>query len=266
MTPPVEPLWRPDPVSDSTRAKWRASAHRVLLVVPHPDDESYGCAGTLARAAQDPDCSIALLILTSGEAATVGKERGIAPAELATIREKRLERVVEWLGLEALFLARLPDSGLAQLPLAPFAASIRSAIDLFEPTVLLGHDPRGVNAHADHIASHWALRTALPGSSVRRFAMLAHGEESVAAVAPRLLFPTRAERIHLHVQLTAEEIALKERCLDEHEAIMTLDADRAAREGLLHRLPIEEWEFFGEPAGLRAADLFADLPADPPRF
>lgn len=260
MTPAPEPLWRPDPASAETRAAWRACPRRLLLVVPHPDDESYGPAGTLARYGRDPDCAVGMLFLTSGEAATIGKERGIERSDLALLREGRLNRVVEWLGVDALFLARLPDGGLARLPLTRLGASIRACLDQFEPQVVLGHDPRGTNAHPDHIASHWALRSALAGSSVRRFAMLALGEESVRAATPRLMFSTPRHRIHCTLELTAEEELLKERCLLEHEAVMTMDPARSAREGMPLRLPREECEFFGEPDGLVVLDLFHDLP------
>lgn len=243
--------------------RWRESPDRVLLVVPHPDDESYGCSGTLQRLVARTGTAVVCLVLTSGEAATVGRERGIPPAELARIREQRLARIRDRLGLGGLLLARLPDGGLARLSLAELATVVRTGIELVAPQVVLGHDPRGVNAHPDHIAAHWGLRRALEGSPVRRFGMLAHDAESAESAAPRLLFPTHRRRIHWTVELTPEEIRGKERCLEEHEAIITLDPRVAAEGDRTLRPPREQWEFFGEADGVVRDDLFAALPQAP---
>ena len=252
--------WTPDPAELSALATLRERPRRALLVVPHPDDESYGCAGTLARLAADRDCAVAMLFLTSGEAASVGKVRQLAPSELATIREGRLENVRSWLGVDRLHLARLPDGKLSRLPLGEVAASVRTVVDALAPQVVLGHDPRGVNAHPDHIATHWAVRTALPGSEVRRFAMVVHDEEEARSAAPRLLFSTPEERIHCTIRLTEDEVSVKERCLVEHEAIITLDPTTAAENEISLRSPIEQWEFLGEADGVAVGGLFDALP------
>jgi len=181
--------------------------------------------------------------------------------DLAKLRENRLKRVTEWLQLDQLLLARLPDGEIANLSLDVVSASMRSVLQEYQPQVVLGHDARGVNAHPDHIATHWGLRRALQDSSVLRFAQVVHGEAQASRAAPRLLFSTPSERIHCQIRLSAAEIAVKERCLLQHEAIVTTDRMRAERENLLWREPVEQWQFFGER--FRAfASLLEDLPAD----
>jgi len=208
---------------------------------------------------------VVLLVLTSGEAASIGRERGIAPTELAVLREKRLHRVTEWLQLDQLLLARLPDGELASLPLGVLSASIRSVLEEFKPQVVLGHDARGVNAHPDHIATHWAMRCALQDSSVLRFAQVVHGEVQAPRAAPRLLFSTPSERIHCEIRLSPAETEVKERCLLEHEAIVTTDRLRAEQENLLWREPLEQWQFFGERFQTRTS-LLEELPIDSPLY
>lgn len=236
-------------------AALRKRARRLLVVLPHPDDESYGCAGTLARLGADPDAATVFLCLTRGEASSMGPERGLSRGEVAALREERLEQVAAVLDLDALLIAGLPDRGMARLPLDELTAPIRAALDAFRPQVVIGHDPRGVNAHPDHIASHWALRDALRDQPDVRFAMLAYPADLCEAVKPRLLFPTPEEEIDVVIHLTPGEAEKKERCLRIHEALVTLFAENEP--GLMLRPPIERYDLFGEAFNPPADDLFA---------
>ena len=82
----------------------------------------------------------------------MGKERGISPEEVAAIRRGRLEVVDRTLGLDVLLTGRFPDGGMAHTPLGEMADAVGAAIDAMGAQVVIAHDPRGVNAHADHIA------------------------------------------------------------------------------------------------------------------
>ena len=233
----------------------RTKARRLLAVFPHPDDESYGCAGTLARLGTDPDGAAVLLCLTRGEASSMGPQRGLSPAEVGDLRHKRLDEVAQVLKLEGLVVERLPDSRMARCALDEVARKIDAAVQALQPQVIVGHDPRGVNAHPDHIATHWALRHALLGHPGIRFAMLAYPPSVTEALAPRLLFPTPEPEIDAVIELTEPEIEAKEACLRIHEALITLreDADPA----LLRRPPVERYDFLGEDCAPPLTDLFA---------
>lgn len=236
-------------------AALRERARRLLVVLPHPDDESYGCAGTLARLGADPDAATVFLCLTRGEASSMGPQRGMSRDEVAALRAQRLEEVAEVVGLDGLLIADLPDGGMARRSLDELTAPIRAVLEAFRPGVVIGHDPRGVNAHPDHIASHWALRDALRDRSAIRFAMLAYPADLCEAIKPRLLFPTPEDEIDVVIHLTDEETEQKERCLRIHEALVTLLPD--GEPGLLHRPPIERYDLLGEAFDPPADDLFA---------
>jgi LmbE family N-acetylglucosaminyl deacetylase len=231
----------------------RPRARRLLAVLPHPDDESYGCAGTLKRLAADPEAATALFCLTRGEASEIGPARGLSPRDVAELRTRRMEEVGRILGLDALLMGDFPDGRLARSALEAVAASIDEVLRAFEPQVVIAHDPRGVNAHGDHIAAHWAVRHALAGKRVR-LAMLAYPEEVAEAVKPRLLLPTPDDEIDAVLHLTEEEIEAKERCLRLHEAFVTL---RDAAGTLLRRPPVERYDFLGEDRSPPVNDLFA---------
>jgi len=232
----------------------RNRARRLLVVLPHPDDESYGPGGTLARTAADPDGAAVCYCMTRGEASSMGPERGLAPDEVADLRTKRMEQVGAILGLDGLLLGDFPDGGMARCGLDATAAAIAGVLDALRPQVVIGHDPRGVNAHPDHIATHWALRHALLGREGIRFAMIAYLTELAEAVAPRLLFATPEEEIDAVLHLSAREIEAKEACLRVHEAIVTLRED--ADEGLLLRPPVERYDFLAEDRAQPVSDLF----------
>ncbi|MEE8105327.1 MAG: PIG-L family deacetylase [Planctomycetota bacterium] len=235
----------------------RTSERRLLAVFPHPDDESYGPAGTLARAGADSATAVVAFCMTRGEASIIGKERGISPDEVAELRYERLMRVSDHLKLDAMLIGEEPDGKMAYRPLDHVSASIFAVLEAFRPQVVIAHDPRGVNAHPDHIATHWALRHALLRASRTRVAMLAYTEELVDAVKPRLLFATPEEDIDAVVRLSESEIAAKEACLREHDALVTLrdDGDPA----LLRRPPVERYNFLGESFDPPLDSVFAEL-------
>ena len=236
----------------------RSRARRLLAVFPHPDDEAYGCAGTLARLGKDPDAATVLLCLTRGEASQMGPERGLRPEEVGALRETRLEEVGEILRLDGLLVGSLPDSRMARCGLDALAAPSLGAMEAFRPQVVVHHDPRGVNAHPDHIATHWAIRHALLRNPRTRFAMLGYTPDVCEAVKPRLLFPTPEEELDAILHLEEDEIEAKEACLRIHEALVTL-VD-IADPNLLKRPPIERYDFLDEEFDPPLDDLFAHLP------
>lgn len=81
---------------------------RVLVVSPHPDDESIGCGGTLRLHARDGD-EVRIVFLTSGEA---GGFDVISPQELALQREQEAAEAARILGVEEIEFWHQPDSML----------------------------------------------------------------------------------------------------------------------------------------------------------
>ena len=81
--------------------------NRVLVISPHPDDESIGCGGTLRKHALDGD-SVHVIFLTSGERGGHGRSL----EETARIREQEAKTAASVLGVKHFEFWREPDSGL----------------------------------------------------------------------------------------------------------------------------------------------------------
>jgi len=241
-------------------APLRIRPRRLLAVFAHPDDEAYGCSGALARHAARDDTAVVLLCLTRGEASSVLAARGLDREAIGRLREERLVRVGTRLGLDGLVVAGLPDGSLAREPLAHLGRTVGEVLAALDPQVVIGHDPRGVNGHADHVAAHWAVRRALEDGPRRRLAMIAYLQEMVDAIKPRLLFPTPEADVDAVYDLDERERRAKEDCLRIHEALVTVVDD--GPEGLLRRPAVERYDFLGESVRPPASDLFAGLPLD----
>jgi LmbE family N-acetylglucosaminyl deacetylase len=235
----------------------REKPRRLLSVFAHPDDEAYACIGALHRTASREDGAAVHLSLTRGEASTIYGGRGLGPEEVGDLREGRLVEVAGHAKLDGLIVMDLPDSRLAWSPLAEVGEKIGRVIDAFRPQIVIGPDPRGVNAHPDHVAAHWGLRAALATRPDVQLAMVAYTEEAAEAIRPRLLFPTPESEIHVVMELTPEETKAKEACLRIHEALVTLDPDGDPE--LLYRPAVERYSLLGEN-GADGAAPSSDFP------
>ena len=125
------------------------SARRLLAVMPHPDDEAYAAAGTLALAAQR-GAETALLCVTAGEG---GGD--------AAVRHAELSAACRACGTVLLPILGWPDGALPGFTETPTAnAALQRVLVAWRPDVILGLGSDGVYGHLDHLALHQLLRRA----------------------------------------------------------------------------------------------------------
>lgn len=131
---------------------------KLLLIVPHPDDEVYGAGGTLLEWT-DAGERVGLVTLTRGEK---GRTLGLAasPAELAELRQAELRACLDVLGVQEHEQHGYPDGGLKDVPPAELARVARAAIEKHRPEIVLTFPPNGSNGHGDHVATSAAVRAA----------------------------------------------------------------------------------------------------------
>jgi len=118
---------------------------RMLVILAHPDDESFAVGGTLAKYAHQ-NVQVILLCATRGEAGI----QGVKPEEAGDIRERELRQAAEHQGIEVYFLG-YPDGELAQTKPEALLETVACWIDLVQPQVILTFGPEGVSGHPDHV-------------------------------------------------------------------------------------------------------------------
>ena len=145
----------------TTLPEWR----RVLAVVAHPDDESFGLGGVLAAFASAGH-TVSVLCLTRGEASTL---HGVA-GDLAEVRALELQQAARALGITDVGLRGYPDSALISVPLDDLTGEIASFVDAQGVDGIVVFDPSGITGHPDH---QRATEAALAYASPRGIPVLA---------------------------------------------------------------------------------------------
>lgn len=139
----------------------------LLAIFAHPDDESFGPGGTLAKYGAE-GVAVHLICATRGEAGESDAADLGECDDLACRREQELRCAADILGLSEVHLLGYRDSGMAgslanQHPRALTQANpdvlVEQVADLMRrlrPQVALTFDPFGGYGHPDHIAMHRA--------------------------------------------------------------------------------------------------------------
>ena len=145
----------------------------LLVVVPNPDDESFGAGGALLLA-KEAGLKTGVLTLTRGEA---GRTLGLCPPEeLPQVRVEELKRAAAVLQVDYLEVLDYPNAlpegaqgergpatgrGLADHPEA--VEAIRTRLLRLRPRFVLTFPPDGINGHPDHVAASRYAREAAQG-------------------------------------------------------------------------------------------------------
>lgn len=179
--------------------------HRILAVVAHPDDESFGLGGVLAAFAAT-GAELAVLCLTHGEASTL---HGVA-GDLDAIRSRELAEAAGILGGATVTLLDEPDGGLSRVDPERLRGHVLDAVARHRPEGLVVFDDHGVTGHPDHVRA------------------------TVAAVevATRLGLPVLAWTLPAEVatQLNAEfGVAFAGRAAEQVDLVVPVDRERQRR-------------------------------------
>ena len=125
---------------------------RLLVVFAHPDDESMGMGGTLAKYAAE-GVETYLVCATRGERGWFGvEEQKPGLGTLGQLRTKELENALKELGMKGLYFLDYIDGEVDQANYAEAIGRIVNHIRRIQPQVIVTFPPDGNYGHPDHIA------------------------------------------------------------------------------------------------------------------
>ncbi len=161
------------------------------MIIAHPDDETLGVGGTIARYV-DEGRRVHVLSLTDGVGAR-GPSRNAA-----TVRARAADRAAAILGFEWLDGASFPDNALDTVPLLDIVTAIERAKKKAKPTIVYTHFPHDLNV--DHRIVCQAVMTAFrpqPGEICAdiRACEIPSSTDYGAAIAPSSFTPNIAVAI-----------------------------------------------------------------------
>lgn len=123
---------------------------RAMVLAPHPDDETIGCGGTIARLTAT-GAQVTVVLVTDGEA-TIGSPH--RPATTARLRRAEAAAACASLGAEPPIALGLPDGHVVEHT-ASLARALASLHGTFDPQLLF--TPWVLERHPDHRAVTAAL-------------------------------------------------------------------------------------------------------------
>jgi N-acetylglucosamine malate deacetylase 1 len=172
------------------------SSLNVLVIAPHPDDESIGCGGTVCVHAGRGD-RVTAAFLSSGEAGLTN----LPPEQARLVRERESREAAAALGMASVNFLRLPDGHLGE-GVEEAAAALRPILEREQPLVIyLAHER---DWHPDHRACLPIVQTALRSGRFPAPRLLCYEiltplteydcVEDITPVMPRKLKAVRAHR------------------------------------------------------------------------
>ena len=140
----------------------------ILGVWAHPDDESYLCAGLMARAVR-AGARVVCVTATRGELGSPDEERWPSGAPLAVVRTAEMEAALAVLGITEHHWLDYPDGGCAGVDQDEAVRRVAAIMAEVDPDTVLTFGPDGMTGHDDHKAAcRWATaafdQVAKPGA------------------------------------------------------------------------------------------------------
>ncbi|MCD8913999.1 bacillithiol biosynthesis deacetylase BshB2 [Staphylococcus sp. IVB6181] len=154
---------------------------QVLVIFPHPDDETFSSAGTLARYI-DNGVPVTYACLTLGQMArNLGNPPFATRESLPDVRERELEEAARVIGIKDLRKMGYRDKTVEFEPYDKIDGMVESLIDELHPSVIISFYP-GYAVHPDHEATAEAVvRTVgrMPKAQRPRLQLVAFSNDAI---------------------------------------------------------------------------------------
>lgn len=244
-----------------------------MVVMPHPDDECFGCASTIARYGAE-GATVSLVTMTRGGAGLWSGRAAGDHRRLTDVRELELQGAAAELGVDFLEVFDYPDGALEKVEdvyavRERFVGDIVRCLRTQRPQVVVCFGPEGAYGHPDHkVVSRLTVQACTVSGDAAAYAM-----EALALG----LGPWSPSKLYFQTATTMTADTLQ---LPAQPPITTRISIRGFEEAKLrafahHQTQAQEWEplrkfvetqgstevfsLVGAPADLSEDDLFAGI-------
>jgi LmbE family N-acetylglucosaminyl deacetylase len=181
-------------------------SRRLLFSLAHPDDESFGSGGTIARYVAE-GAEVYYVCATNGDVGTVSPEMLNGYNSVAELRLAELDKASAVLGFKKVFKLGYKDSGMMnsesskdptclwQAPREEVARKVVEVIREIKPQVVVTFNKYGGYGHPDHIAIQRATTDAF------KLAGDANYETGQAPYQSQKLYYTNTTKFMLRIAL-----------------------------------------------------------------
>ena len=131
---------------------------KILVIAAHPDDETLGCGGSIARFVKE-GAIVYCLILNQGKASRFDdpKDAEIIPLQKQVRTEAR--KAMNILMVSEIIFKNFPDQRYDTVPFIDIVKSIEKVIGKIDPDIIFTHSKKDLNK--DHRITFQATMTAL---------------------------------------------------------------------------------------------------------
>jgi very-short-patch-repair endonuclease/LmbE family N-acetylglucosaminyl deacetylase len=122
----------------------------VLIIIAHPDDESFLFAGTTMKF-EDEGKTVGIICATRGERGADRLNRNLSMEQMAKIREQELYSACHILNCTCNEFFGYPDGRLEKLNFDRLVKILTTRINEYQPKIILTFGKEGISGHRDHI-------------------------------------------------------------------------------------------------------------------
>tara|TARA_Y100001970_G_C14109685_1_gene790165 strand:- start:332 stop:1036 length:705 start_codon:yes stop_codon:yes gene_type:complete len=121
---------------------------KILVIAAHPDDETIGCGGALAKYLKE---KFQVKVIFLGEGSTCRFEPHDSENKKINAinqRENYCKKALKVLGIKNFEFYNLPCGRFDQIPIIDIAKIVEKEINIFNPSIIFTHSDKDV--HSDH--------------------------------------------------------------------------------------------------------------------
>ncbi len=180
----------------------------IMVILPHPDDESFATGGVLAKYAAFTDVRTVTLCLSRGGESGALKKVGLPREREPLIREREYAAATTILGVDKPMLWGYLDGELDTVDHDELKSRMVEAIREERADVVITYGPDGITGHPDHEYGSSAVRSAAEEAGAKRlFMVTAPGWMGKTFLKQKLLPVTHA--VDIRKQYPVKMLALR---------------------------------------------------------